>query len=170
MSGIYRDYPCLKVVFIKLSKLFDVKMACCLDSTFLCGYLNIYSWVIIFQSNMPDKQKVTLYLSDDLHRQFKIRSAVDGETMSSMAQRALEFYLSHADLVEGSAAHGHSHQVHSCPQCSAAVTLKDNELALISEHSQVLSDELIGMAQLHGLSSDSDSDFRSPDEGELITC
>ena len=144
---------------------------CCLDSVSLCGYLDCYSWVIIFHSNMPDKQKVTLYLSDDLHRQFKIRSAVDGETMSSMAQRALEFYLSHAELVEGSSeAHGHSHQVHSCPQCSAALALKDNELALINEHSQVLSDELIGMAQIHGLSSDSGCDSRSPDEGELITC
>ena len=125
---------------------------------------------------MPDKQKVTLYLSDDLHRQFKIRSAVDGETMSSMAQKALQLYQSTAALVEGSAEiHGHAHQIHNCPQCSAAVTLKGNKLSLIREYAQVPTDELIGMSQISGLSAgsvgdDADCDSRSPDEGELITC
>ncbi len=125
---------------------------------------------------MPDKQKVTLYISDDLHRQFKIRSAVDGETMSSMAQRALEFYLSNAELVESSSEiHGHSHQIHSCPQCSATVALKESKLTLIRKYSQVLTDELIGIAQIPSLAKgpvddDSSCDSRSPDEGELITC
>ena len=42
---------------------------------------------------MSDKQKITVYISEALHRQFKIRSAVDGETMSSMAKEALETFI-----------------------------------------------------------------------------
>ena len=125
---------------------------------------------------MSDKQKVTLYLSDDLHRQFKIRSAIDGETMSSMAQRALEFYLGHAELVDGSSElHGHAHQVHSCPQCSAAVTLRDNELSLVRSLGDAVVSELVGLVRIHDLNQgiagdDSVSDSKRPDEGELITC
>jgi hypothetical protein len=43
--------------------------------------------------------KVTLYLPPDLHRQLKIRSAVEGEAMSSIAKRAIDFYLSHGEVV-----------------------------------------------------------------------
>lgn len=138
---------------------------------------------------MPDKQKVTLYISDDLHRQFKIRSAVDGETMSSMAQRALEFYLSNSGLVQGSSeVHGRAHQVHSCPRCSASVTIKENALALVSSHGKSLlleASELsdldnIPRAHIQKLSHPASNETckektlasheESPDEGELITC
>jgi hypothetical protein len=106
---------------------------------------------------MPAKQKVTLYLSDDLHRQFKIRSAIDGETMSSMAQRAMEFYLGHAELVEGaesasvgdaSARHGQAHVVHSCPQCASAVTLRDGSLTLIRDYSERQYDDLARLGRV----------------------
>lgn len=42
---------------------------------------------------MSGKQKISAYISDTLHRQLKVRSAVNGETMSSMAQAALESFL-----------------------------------------------------------------------------
>jgi len=137
---------------------------------------------------MPDKQKVTLYLSDDLHRQFKIRSAVDGETMSAMAQRALKFYLSHADLVENPAGgYGRTHQVHNCPQCKSAVALNDNSLILVRNHSSHVQDDLLGIEEISSLTQQDSSvqtssvadvnckgegrqDSKSPDEGELITC
>ena len=120
---------------------------------------------------MPDKQKVTLYISDELHRQFKIRSAVDGETMSSMAQRALEFYLGNAELVDnvgdhGSEVYGKAHQVHSCPQCSAAVALRGDGLSLVHEHSEHVVGELSGLDCIPSL----ERNFDSSDEGELITC
>jgi hypothetical protein len=105
---------------------------------------------------MPAKQKVTLYLSDDLHRQFKIRSAIDGETMSSMAQRAMEFYLDHAKLVEGVSvggeceSHGQAHLVHSCPQCAAAVTLRDGSLTLIRDYSERQYGDLTGLERISG--------------------
>ena len=37
------------------------------------------------ESCMQTKQKVTLYLSPELHRRLKIRSAVDSEPMSDLA-------------------------------------------------------------------------------------
>ncbi len=43
--------------------------------------------------------KVTLYLPPELHRQLRICSAVEGEAMSSIAKRAIDFYLAHSDLV-----------------------------------------------------------------------
>ena len=123
---------------------------------------------------MPAKQKVTLYISDDLHRQFKIRSAVDGETMSSMAQRAIEFYLGHAELIENSdEAHGQTHRIHTCPECSAAVAVRDDGLISIGRYTERQVEDLIGLERIAELSADSrgpEEGERSLDEGELITC
>ncbi|MGB3300390.1 MAG: hypothetical protein WBA76_19175 [Phormidesmis sp.] len=120
---------------------------------------------------MSVKQKVTLYIPDDLHRQFKIRSAVDGETMSSIAQRAIEFYLCHADQVESfGEAQGQTHRIHSCPQCDASVALRDDSLTLIQSSASVgseeKSEELVGLERIVELNSDA----CISDEGKLITC
>ncbi len=120
---------------------------------------------------MPAKQKVTLYLPDELHRQFKIRSAIDGETMSLMAQRAIEFYLSSVEgnanlLGESSDGYGQSHRIHACPKCAASVAMKGDELALIHEHSELGPVVLPDLDRISELSASS----KSPDEGELITC
>lgn len=121
---------------------------------------------------MTVKQKVTLYIPDHLHRQFKIRSAVDGETMSAMAQRAIEFYLAHADVVEGvSEVHGQTHRLHSCPSCSAAVAMRGGELSLVGEQaSHTLCEHdikgLAGLEQVAGLRSD----VERSGEGELVIC
>jgi hypothetical protein len=79
---------------------------------------------------MQDKQKVTLYLSSDLHRQLKIRSAIDQDPMSDLAQKAISFYLSYPDVVESSG-FGHTHQVHSCPECRQSLVFKSGELISI---------------------------------------
>ncbi len=139
---------------------------------------------------MPDKQKVTFYLSDELHRQFKIRAAVDGETMSSMAQRAIKFYMNNAELVESAdQVHGRAYQVHSCPECNVAVTLQKDGLAPVASHGTQVVDELAALSAISGLSCDNSPEQRSlksgglesknlesgsskpksPDEGELIT-
>ncbi|MGB3789177.1 MAG: hypothetical protein WA949_14290 [Phormidesmis sp.] len=139
---------------------------------------------------MPDKQKVTFYLSDELHRQFKIRAAVDGETMSSMAQRAIKFYMNNAELVESSdQVHGRAHQIHNCPECDVAVTLHKDGLALVSSYGTQVIDELAALSAISSLSCDASSEkessrsegfnsersesesseSKSPDEGELIT-
>lgn len=80
---------------------------------------------------MQEKQKVTLYLPVDLHRQLKIRSAIDQECMSDMAEKALAFYLSHADVVEASGV-GHIHQVYNCPECMQSVVLREGELIAVN--------------------------------------
>lgn len=86
---------------------------------------------------MQDKQqstKVTLYLPQELHRQLKIRSAVDGEAMSAIAERALDFYLSHSEVVEEySMAHGETHRVYSCPGCSESMVMREGELVPVSQ-------------------------------------
>ncbi|MGC1309042.1 MAG: hypothetical protein WA885_17585 [Phormidesmis sp.] len=116
---------------------------------------------------MPVKQKVTLYISDDLHRQFKIRSAIDGETMSSMAQRAIEFYLGHPEAVERSSeAHGQTHRIHACPKCAAPVALREGGLTLVESHSGHQFEGLIDLERISELKSDS----KSPEEEELIVC
>lgn len=79
--------------------------------------------------------KVTLYLPPDLHRQLKIRSAVEGEAMSSIAKRAIDFYLAHSDVVAESleSSFGQTHRIHSCPSCASSVVLREGELVEIAE-------------------------------------
>jgi hypothetical protein len=79
---------------------------------------------------MQDKQKVTFYLPEQLHQQLKIRSAIDGDSMSDLADKAISFYLSHADIVESSGV-GHTHQTYNCPSCSQTVVIRDGELLAI---------------------------------------
>ncbi len=120
---------------------------------------------------MPAKQKVTLYIPNDLHRQFKVRSAVDGETMSSIAQRAIEFYLGHADVVESSSEDigkqsGQTHRIHTCPKCSTSVVLRDGSLSLIQPQSKQCHEDIAGLERMVELNSDS----RSPEEEKLVPC
>ncbi|MBC6417919.1 MAG: hypothetical protein GDA44_03565 [Prochloron sp. SP5CPC1] len=49
---------------------------------------------------MQNKQKVTLYIPPKLHRQLKIRAAVDTESMSAIAEKAIAFYMEHSEVAE----------------------------------------------------------------------
>ncbi|MBW4648386.1 MAG: hypothetical protein KME06_06760 [Kastovskya adunca ATA6-11-RM4] len=91
---------------------------------------------------MQDKQKVTLYLPPGLHRQLKIRAAVDLDSMSSMVERAIVFYLTHPELVDEVESQGKTHQVYTCPECSSPVVLKDGEMASLENQPGVLAEEL----------------------------
>ncbi|HEY9642367.1 MAG TPA: hypothetical protein V6C57_17910 [Coleofasciculaceae cyanobacterium] len=96
---------------------------------------------------MQDKHKVTLYLPPDLHRQLKIRSAVELEPMSAMAERAIEFYLTHSDVVdEVESSHGQVHRVYNCPECMNSLVLRDGDVVALRESAVILSegDSLIG--------------------------
>lgn len=91
---------------------------------------------------MQEKQKVTLYLSSELYKKLRIRSAVDGEAMSDIAQRAIEFLLAHPEVVEEFAVpHGQSHRVYACPACTTPLTLRDGEMVSLSNQSGVIDDE-----------------------------
>ncbi len=88
---------------------------------------------------MQEKQKVTLYLQPDLHRQLKIQAAIADEPMSSLAQKAIGFYLTHPEVVEQiEDIYGQTHQIHHCPACETAVVLRDGALVGIGAQPTVL--------------------------------
>jgi hypothetical protein len=92
---------------------------------------------------MQDKQKVTLYLPPKLHRQLKIRSAVDMESMSTLVEKAIVFYLDHPEVVdEVEASHGKTHRVYSCPTCNTSVVLEEEKMVALESEVGVLADEL----------------------------
>ncbi len=92
---------------------------------------------------MQAKQKVTLYLSPELHKRLKIRSAVDSEPMSELAERALGFYLANSELVEEvEDSYGRTHRVYSCPTCESSLVLRDGELVTLGNQPGVIGDHL----------------------------
>ena len=125
---------------------------------------------------MQDKQKVTLYLPPELHRQLKIRAAVEGEAMSSIAQRAIVFYLENPEVVdEMGASYGQTHRVYSCPECASSIFMEDGEL--VSLKNQSLKDCIL--ADTNNLPMDnrvqkkinsSKSTDSRPGEEELVPC
>lgn len=117
---------------------------------------------------MQDKQKVTLYLPPDLHRQLKVRAALDAETMTDIAQRAIGFYLSHPEVVahyeEG---HGQAHRVYSCPDCSSPVVLRDGDMVSFRKQPGVMVEDALPV----GSSASVNSVKANPQgEGELVPC
>jgi hypothetical protein len=114
---------------------------------------------------MQAKQKVTLYLSPELHRKLKIRSAVESEPMSELAERALVFYLTNSELVdEIESSYGKTHRVYSCPNCESSLVLRDGELATLGKQPGVINQEPISMDEM-------DEDEVNPKgEEELVPC
>ncbi|MBI1240190.1 hypothetical protein [Umezakia ovalisporum] len=93
---------------------------------------------------MQTKQKVTLYLSPEIHKKLKIRSVIDSEPMSNLAERALVFYLANSELVEEveASACGRTHRIYSCPDCESSLVLRDGELIAMSSQPGVLTEHL----------------------------
>ena len=114
---------------------------------------------------MQTKQKVTLYLSPELHRKLKIRSAVDSEPMSELAERALVFYLANSELVDEveASSYGRSHRVYSCPSCESSLVLRDGKLVALGNQA--------GVTQEHLPVNKMDQDEAYPKgEEELVPC
>lgn len=98
---------------------------------------------------MQSKQKVTLYIPPQLHRQLKIKAAVESEPMSALAEKALVFYLAHPEIVdELEGLRGHTHQVYACPECASSVVISQGELVSLKNQPTVLSDEEISVTQV----------------------
>ena len=93
---------------------------------------------------MQTKQKVTLYLSPELHKKLKIRSVIDSEPMSDLAERALGFYLANSELVEEveASAYGRTHRIYSCPNCESSLVWRDGELIAMSSQPGVIPEHL----------------------------
>ncbi|MEO0869196.1 MAG: hypothetical protein AAFY17_12280 [Cyanobacteria bacterium J06642_11] len=124
---------------------------------------------------MSDKQKVTLYLPPDLHRKLRVQSALDGEAMSAIAERAIGFYLEHADLVESTERYGHTHQVYSCPACTTPVVLSGGDLTTLAEQSPIESIESADAFKAGAVQELVQTARRSEEEdgaeqSELVTC
>ena len=123
---------------------------------------------------MSDKQKVTLYLPPDLHRKLRIQSALDGDAMSAIAERAIGFYFEHSELVESVDQYGETHQVHNCPSCATSVVLKDSQLIPVSSQACVLADDSLELRSdsvkrlTENVQSPEDEDGAT--HGELVPC
>jgi hypothetical protein len=110
---------------------------------------------------MQDKQKVTLYIPQELHRRLKVKAALELEPMSDIAERAIDFYLAHPEVIEDHLLHGQTHRVYDCPECTSALVLREGDLVSL-HHSGALTlqDELASDQMRVPLGS-------VPDEGQL---
>ena len=98
---------------------------------------------------MQAKQKVTFYLTPEIHRRLKIRSAIDSEPMSELAEKAIVFYLTHPETVEEvETSHGRTHQLYACPECATTVIVKDGEMVAMGSQPGVVSEESLTVAQV----------------------
>ena len=90
---------------------------------------------------MQEKQKVTLYRPPELHRELKIKAAVDSESMSTIAEKALAFYIKHSGVVEEvESSYGRSHRVYTCPVCSSSAIIRDGEMVALENQPTVLAE------------------------------
>ncbi|MBD0387682.1 MAG: hypothetical protein ICV54_14475 [Nostoc sp. C3-bin3] len=112
------------------------------------------------------KQKVTLYLSPELHKKLKIRSAVDSEPMSELAERALVFYLSNSELVDEveDSSYGRTHRVYSCPTCDSSLVLRDGELVTLGNQPGVVGQKHLSIDEMD------ENETHPKGEEELVPC
>jgi hypothetical protein len=115
---------------------------------------------------MQDKQKVTLYLPPELHRQLKIRAAVDARSMSTLVEKAIHFYLHHSDVVEETeAVTGQTYQVHVCPDCQGSFILRDGETVSLRNQPSFITEEL-SLEVANSLSAEDEAETKE----KLVTC
>jgi tetratricopeptide (TPR) repeat protein len=94
--------------------------------------------------SVKDVQKVTLYLPLGIHRQLKLRAVIDEESMSSLVEKAIAFYLKHPDNVkelESASYHHITQQVHISPECEAAMVMREGELVSLKYQIDVMNDD-----------------------------
>ncbi|NES99379.1 MAG: hypothetical protein F6K62_04410 [Sphaerospermopsis sp. SIO1G2] len=115
---------------------------------------------------MQTKQKVTLYLSPELHRRLKIRSAVDSETMSDLAERALDFYLTNSEIVEEfeESSYGRTHRVYSCPTCESSLVIRNGELVTLGDQPGLIGTDHLEIEEIKG------DETHPKGEEELVPC
>jgi hypothetical protein len=121
---------------------------------------------------MHDKQKVTLYIPPELHRKLKIRGAVDAEPMSAIAQRAIEFYLEHAEVVAEveETTKGKTHRVYTCPECEGNFVLRSGEAISLKNQPKVLEDgEITSALESSQIRQNREQEGQEGEE-ELVPC
>lgn len=126
---------------------------------------------------MQDKQKVTLYLPPQLHRQLKIKSAIDDSSMSAMVERAVTFLLNHQDVVDelegNQQGHGQAHRIYACPECQSSLVQRGDGLVALGSQPSVLTDDLgdlAGELSAERVREHIRSRDQSQDSEVLVTC
>ncbi len=116
---------------------------------------------------MQSKQKVTLYIPPELHRQLKIKAAIDTESMSALVEKAIAFYMQHPEKVDEieTFSHGKNHQVHFCPECDTAVIIKEGKMVSLSKQAGAIAKEIS-----LDVRSQVDNSDKSHGEEELVPC
>ena len=63
--------------------------------------------------------------------------------MSGIVEKAIAFYLQHPDKIEEveAAAYGKAYQVHICPECEAALVMRDGQMVSLKNQPSVIDDE-----------------------------
>ena len=132
---------------------------------FKFNHLFLTSRTLAMSEQKPtgSKRKVTLYLSPELHQNTKIQAAVECDSMSSVMEKALRFYLEHPELVEGAV--GHAHQVHSCPSCEVSFVMRQGMPQLLPKQPAVLDESEMAKAVRRRASS-----LQDDSQPDLITC
>jgi len=97
-----------------------------------------------------DKQKATLYLSSNLHKKLKVTAAVQQENMSELAERAIDFYLCHPEIVAEVEAQefGSTHRVYACPECATALVMRGEQMVSLTNQPTVLDDDHLTVPSL----------------------
>lgn len=93
---------------------------------------------------MQNKQKVTLYLPEGIHKQLKVKAALELNSMSAIVEKAVAFYLKHPEKIEEIEAStvGKTHQVHICPECDAAMVMNNGTMVSLKNQPSVITEEL----------------------------
>ena len=114
---------------------------------------------------MQSKQKITLYIPPELHRRLKIKAAVDVESMSSLVEKAIAFYMQFPERVDEiqASVHGETHQIHFCPDCKSPMVLRDGEMVSLNSSPGILEDVPLEVAN-------QSEESGKPNEEELVSC
>ena len=116
---------------------------------------------------MQNKQKVTLYIPPELHRRLKIKAAIDLDSMSSLVEKAIAFYLQHPERVEEieASAKGNTHQVHICPECETPMVMREGKMVSLENQPGAMPEEFPLEVRREVSASD-----LSQGEEKLVTC
>ena len=65
------------------------------------------------------------------------------ESHAENPERAIAFYLKYPEKIEEteSAAYGKAHQVHVCPECDAAVVLREGQMVSLKDQPSVVTED-----------------------------
>jgi len=120
--------------------------------------------------SMSDKQKVTLYLPPDVHRNLKIKAATGGESMSGLVEQAVLFYLNHSEVIAEleQQEYGQTYRLYECPQCESALIMQEGELTPLQAQPSVQTQE-IAREQVNQQVKTADPDH-SQDQEQLVPC